>query len=112
MVIEVNSPGEPIFDLVLGNATNLRLALAPEKAEIEVVCHGPGIGLLLAHGRTGRRVTTLAKSGIQFAACANTLRGRHLAASSLPAFVRIVPSGVAELVRRQETGWSYLKGGY
>lgn len=112
VVIEVNVTGKTPFGTILNNATNLRKAFAPEPIQIEVVCHGPGLDLLLRKSPMAKRVSELAKSGVVFAACANTIRGRHLSKSSLLPFTRIVPSGVAEVVRKQEAGWSYLKGAF
>lgn len=113
VVVEVNVPGTAAYGTVLGNVENLRKALAPDRVEVEVVCHGDGIRLLLANdARTSARVIKLAKSKVAFAACANTLRGRHIDRSRLFSFVKVVPSGVAEVVRKQEAGWSYLKGAY
>lgn len=112
IVVEVNVPGNIAYGVVLNNVENLRRALAPEGCEVEVVCHGAGLDLLLAKGRMAAREAKLAKAGVRFVACANTMRGRGLARSDLPGFAGVVPSGVAEVVRRQEAGWSYLKGGY
>ncbi len=113
VVIEVNLAGTIPYGVVLNNAANLRKAFAPEPVRIEIVCHGAGLDLLLVRRNPlAARVSALAKNGVEFAACGNTVRGRHLAKSALFPFVRIVPSGVAEVVHRQETGWSYLKGAF
>lgn len=113
VVIEVNVAGRIPYGMVLNNAENLRRAFAPERIEIEIVCHGPGLDLLLVRRNSlAPRVSRLAASGLTFVACGNTMRGRHLAKGALLPFVRVVPSGVAEVVRRQEAGWSYLKGAF
>jgi uncharacterized protein len=113
VVIEVNVGGKTPYGVVLNNAANLRRAFAPEPVRIEVVCHGPGVDLLFARNNPlAKRVAALARGGASFAACANTLRGRKIARTALLPFVRVVPSGVAQIVRRQEEGWSYLKGGF
>ncbi len=39
------------------------------------------------------------------------MRHRNVQKSDLFDFVVTVDSGVAEVVRKQEAGWSYLKGG-
>ena len=113
VVIEVNVSGTIPYGVVLNNATNLRKAFAPEPVKIEVVCHGAGLDLLLRRRNPlAPRVSALANAGVAFAACGNTVRGRHLSKASLLPFVKVVPSGVAEVVRRQEQGWSYLKGAF
>jgi len=113
VVIEVNVSGTIPYGVVLNNAANLRKAFAPEPVRIEIVCHGAGLDLLLKRlNPLATRVSALAKVGVMFAACGNTVRGRHLSKTKLLPFVRIVPSGVTEVVRRQEAGWSYLKGAF
>jgi len=112
VVVEVNVPGEAAYKLVLNNVENMKKAFAPESVEVEVVCHGPGLDMLLSSNSLGARMEKLTKSGVVFAGCANTIRGRKIAKNRLYGFVRVVPSGVAEVVRKQEAGWSYLKGAF
>lgn len=112
VVVEVNVPGTSAYQIVLGNVSNLIKAFAPEKVEVEVVCEGAGVDMLLATGRIASQVRELHTRGVSFVACGNTIRGRHISPGSLPKFVALVPAGVAEVVRKQEAGWSYLKGAY
>ncbi|HVT13054.1 MAG TPA: DsrE family protein [Fimbriimonadaceae bacterium] len=112
VVIEVNVPGTNAYGLILNNVENLRKAMAPDPVEVEVVCHGPGIDMLRIGNGLAKRMETLNKAGVVFAACANTIRGKHIDRKKLYSFVRVVPSGVAEVVRKQEAGWSYLKGAF
>lgn len=112
VVIEVNVPGTNAYNFVLGNVEHIREAFAPEPVDIEVVCHGPGLDMLLNSSSVAPRVAKDAKSGVVFAACRNTIKGRHIDPHHLPKFIVVVPSGTAEVVRKQEAGWSYLKGAY
>ena len=112
VVIEVNVPGKQAYSIVLGNITNLRKALAPDSVEIEVVCEGKGVDMVLQSSPVQRQVASAEKSGVRFAACNNTLRFRHIDPKKLILGVRVVDAGVAEVVRKQELGWSYLKGAY
>jgi intracellular sulfur oxidation DsrE/DsrF family protein len=76
------------------------------------VAHGAGIGLVERKNVALRdRVATIEKTGPVFAACTNTMKKKHLTADDLTAGVEIVDSGVAELIRRQEAGWTYIKLG-
>ena len=112
VVVEVNVPGENAYQTVLGNVANLRKAFAPEVVEVEVVCEGRGLDMLLRSGPVAKQVANAEKQGIGFAACNNTLRYRHIDVKQLIYGVRVVPAGVAEVVRKQEAGWSYLKGAF
>ena len=113
VVIEVNVPGRTAYQTVLGNAENLARAFKPDPVQIEIVCEGPGIQMLLKTGNPfAHRLEKLQSSTVHFCACSNTLRGMGLKKERLLPFVRVVDSGVAEVVRKQEDGWSYLKGAY
>ena len=112
VVIEVNVPGEAAYRLVVNNVENLKKAFAPESVEVEIVCHGPGMDMLVKTNSLGARMGKLSAAGVLFAACSNSIRGRHIDIKHLFPFVKVVPSGVAEVVRKQEAGWSYLKGAF
>jgi len=49
---------------------------------------------------------------VNVAACNNTIRKRELSPSDLTPGVKVVDSGVAEVIRKQEEGWSYVKLAY
>jgi intracellular sulfur oxidation DsrE/DsrF family protein len=112
VVIEINSPGHEAWDMALKNIANLQQSFGATHVAIEAVVLGKGIDLLLgSDAEYADRLGTLSRRGITFAACQNTMRQRHIAKQDLLPFVVTVDSGVAELVRKQEAGWSYLKTG-
>ena len=77
-----------------------------------MVCFGKGIDMLLnTDGPLAERIAKDKASGVEFAVCQNTLRARKLTPSDLLPSATTVDSGVAEIVRRQEAGWAYIKGG-
>jgi hypothetical protein len=97
----------------LGNVTNLLKAFKGEETQVEIVCHDDGIDLLLVGTSPLRsRMEKLHTAGVIFAACGNTLRGRKIDRRQLLPFVVVVDSGVAEVVRKEEAGWSYIKAAY
>lgn len=83
----------------------------PETADVEVLAYGPGIGILAKGASTASQMPDLEKQGVHFVACENAMRSTHLTRADLLPGVLTVPSGVVELVRRQETGYSYIKVG-
>jgi len=110
VVFHVNVDQEERWQEVLTNVENVQKAFGPENVEIEVVTHGAGIGLVQARNASLKdRVEKLAKTGPVFAACSNTLRKNELKSSDLDAGVKVVDSGLAEVIRRQEEGWTYVK---
>ncbi len=112
VVIEVNIDGAEAWNGVLNNIENLQKAFGAPEIEIESVSHGKGLGLLLKTNAPMReRLEQAAAKGVVFAACQNTMRRQHVTKEDLFSFVITVDSGVAEVVRKQEAGWSYLKAG-
>lgn len=85
---------------------------AAPKARIEVVCHNNGISLLqTAVTKHATRIGELKTMGVDFVACENTMRERKIKREELVASCRTVPSGVVEVVMKQDEGWSYIKAG-
>jgi len=92
----------------LKNVANI---LKEEKeAEIEVVCHGGGI-VLLVNDKTdhAEEVARLVKEGVRFAACENTLRDKAIPKENLLPGVTSVSSGAVEVIRKQQDGYGYFR---
>ncbi|MGK5013570.1 DsrE family protein [Janthinobacterium sp. MDB2-8] len=108
----------------LNDASNAAAALknirnhldASPNATIVLVAHGPGIDFLLdgAIDKNGTPydvvVRELARRGVSFRVCNNTLQGRNIDRQRVLPEAVIVPSGVAELSRLQwQEGYVYIK---
>lgn len=108
VVIHLNDP-DPVKQAgVLVNITNLRNELGPD-TPVELVVHGPALALALPDSPHAATLETLSQNGLAVAACANSMRALAVDADGLAPGVRVVPSGVAHLVRRQREGWAYLR---
>lgn len=93
----------------LKNVTNV-LKAEGGRAEVVVVCHGPGIALVVKDkSPDAAGVERLIKEGVKFEACENTLRDKGIPKESLIPGVTTVPSGAAEVVRRQQEGFGYFR---
>jgi intracellular sulfur oxidation DsrE/DsrF family protein len=111
----------------LRNIQNHINAVGAEKLELRVVLHGNGLALLLepeAHERVPKfkhanandemtaKIANLKNQGVAFNVCANTVKGRKVNVSTDLYDVTdadIVPSGVAELAKLQQEGFTYIK---
>jgi len=112
VLFEFTSPGKEASTGVLNNIENVRKALGTG-TQVILVAHGPGIALLQKAGNeSAERMRKLADAGVVFAACENTMKRKNLDKADLVTFSTTVDSGVAEVVRRQEAGWSYVKSGH
>lgn len=111
VLFEFTSEGEKAQTAVLTNIENLRKSLG-EQTKVTLVAHGAGIALLQrTNSENMERMKKLADSGVTFAACENTMKKKNIRKEDLFPFVTTVDSGVAEVVRKQEAGWSYVKSG-
>ena len=99
----------------LRNIQNHINAVGKDNIEVKVVMHGNGVGLLqLAKTDLTLQgnVTNLKTQNVKFDVCANTLKGRKIDKDKDLFEVYdedIVPSGVAELSRLQQMGYTYVK---
>jgi len=54
-------------------------------------------------------IAGLTKEGIVFSACENSMRRHNIQKADLLTDAFTVPSGVVEVILKQEQGWTYLK---
>jgi len=108
VVVHVNVPEPGIQGAGLKSVANI-LKEAPD-AQIEVVCHGAGIGLV-EKARTDHAgaVEALIQKGVKFVACENTMRLKSIRREDLLLGVGTVRAGAVEVVRKQQEGFAYFK---
>ncbi|MDJ1504214.1 DsrE family protein [Xanthocytophaga agilis] len=110
VVVQFSSPDTLSQGALIKNLNNLLKGLP--NAQVEVVFHGPGIDMMLTQSsKYANLLEDLSKKGVTLAVCENTLRSRKLDKTSILSFGQTVPSGVVEVILKQEQGWAYLKGG-
>jgi len=109
MVIQVsdNDPGK--WNLALNNAKNIQKDVGKDNVDIEIVAYGPGIGMLKAESEVANRIGEAVDSGVKVMACENTMRNQKLDKADMNAKVGYVPSGVVEIMQRQQKGYAYLR---
>ena len=108
-VIHVNFADSERQNDGLKNVVNM-VKEVKDNFEIEVVCHGGGIGLLVKYQNDhAAEVERLSKLGVRFAACENTMRDKSISKDSLLPGVVTVASGAVEIIRKQQDGYGYFK---
>lgn len=81
--------------------------------QMEVVCHGPGMDLLMSdRSIVADKVKQFSERGIVFLACENTMKERNLDRAKVLPEAGFVQAGIIHIVERQEQGWSYIKAGF
>jgi intracellular sulfur oxidation DsrE/DsrF family protein len=110
VVFQLTEPQGPAWDMLVGHVTNLQAAFAKDGGvQVEVVFFGPGLSMLLKKDTAYEaQLKQLADSGVTLAACQNAMRFMKVTSADLFPFATEVDSGVAELTRKQEAGWTYI----
>ena len=111
VIFVVTSPDHDDWSSAMVLADHYLAGIKPETAEVEVLAYGPGIDILKTGAETAGQMAAGQKLGIHFVACENAMRAHHIAKTELLPGVTTVPSGVVDLVQKQEAGWSYVKVG-
>lgn len=99
---------------VLGNIQNhLDGVGGPDHVTIALVVHGPALHAFIASGANpdiSHRVGQFSKSGLELAACGNTMKAQHITLTDLlPGFVEAEKGGVVRLAELQSRGYLYLR---
>jgi uncharacterized protein len=104
-----------VYRLAMTNIQNHIDAVGMDNIEVQVVLHGDGVDLLRAavdNQALQMDVTSLKTQNVHFRVCDITLDRREISFEDDLFEVwddDIVPSGVAEIARLQQMGYSYIK---
>jgi len=112
VVFQMNVADNDSWNQLFGNIGNARRAFEKDGIQIEVVFYGKGItALLKTNTEYAERLKTAAADGVVLGACQNTMRLRKITSQDIFPFATEVDSGVAELIRKQEAGFAYIRAG-
>ena len=112
VVFQMNSPAPNGWDQLFRNVDSIRETFGKDGIDIEIVFFGKGLPMLLkTNAQYADRLKDAASKGVVLAACQNTMRQANIKSEDLFPFSTEVDSGVAELIRKQEAGYSYIKSG-
>lgn len=86
--------------------------VAPD-TKIEVVCHGPGLNMLVINKTTVQeKILQMKSKGIVFVACEFSMSERKITKENIIPEADFVKAGIIEIVTKQEEGWRYIKSGF
>jgi intracellular sulfur oxidation DsrE/DsrF family protein len=97
------------WNMIHPHMANLREGVGSEGAEIELVAYGPGLLMLKADSPVRQRVAEALKTGVKVNACQNTMQGMKLVPADMLPDIGYVPSGVVEVMKKQQQGWAYIR---
>ncbi len=111
VIFEMSNGEQPRLEGVIRNIDNLKIALGAGNVVVELVLHGGAIVSYTKEksGALAADWERLAKSGVGLLACNNSLKMRNIPHDALLPYVNVVDSAVAELVRKQQAGWQYIR---
>jgi len=117
VVFHVDQNDPKIMNLTLNNVQNVTSYFESigDTVEIEVVAYGPGLNMYRQdNSPVADRISVISLElpDVTFAACGNTLRKMEAKAGHEVALIseaEVVPSGVVQLIMRQEQGWAYIR---
>ena len=109
LVIQVSENDPATWNLALNNAKNIQKDVGKDNVELEIVAFGPGINMLKVESEAAARVNEAVDSGVKVMACQNTMRSQKLNKEDMNAKIGYVPSGVVEIMQRQQQGYAYLR---
>lgn len=116
-VVYHNDGGAPdntkYFRKTLHNAKNHIAAVGKARIDIKMVLHGDGVDLLQtakSDADLAAQIDGLREAGVVFLVCRNTLSARNIDWHTLYGVKEqdLVVSGVAELVKLQQEGYTYV----
>jgi uncharacterized protein len=119
LLIHVDQNDPAVMNLALNNATNVieYYRAKGEDVSVDIVAYGPGLHMLRTdtspvQDRIKQLKGMAFPSKVQFSACGNTKENMEKKEGHPVAVLSdatIVPSGVVQLMEKQEEGWSYLR---
>lgn len=113
VVYHFNGNNPQVNALGLKNIQNHLKALAPGQLTVVALVHAAAwvmVAKSKADPEQVEKMKSLGEQGVVFAVCANTLNDNHLDPErDLAIPMRVVPAGVAELVKLQQEGYAYIK---
>ena len=111
IVFDFTKADSASFSTIVRHAKNIMSMTG--NAKLEVVCHGPGLDLLVKNKTTVQKeIEELNKLKVVFAACNETMKRKGIDKSQLISQAIIVPAAILEISSKQQAGWSYIKEGY
>lgn len=109
VVFQISTSSVQTWKVAVHNAHNLQQALLPHRARIELIAFGPGLRMLLKTSPVAHALLVLHQSGVTIDACKRSVLREGLTLADMSPIVHYIPSGIAEIVRREREGWAYVR---
>lgn len=82
-------------------------------AVLELVCHGPGLDFLLKEkSQYINKLNKMNLKNVIYVGCEFTMSQKKIKKEDLVDFAKTVPFGIAEIIKKQQQNWLYIKLGF
>ena len=111
-IIQLTSSESNVYKSMIRQIFNL-LEHLNGQVEVKVVCHATSSPFCIEKDNIYvEEIIALLAKEVKIDVCRNMLVSNRIEPSELIPGIKIIPSGIAELVIRQHEGWSYIKAGF
>lgn len=111
VILHLQSSDTLVYKSIVNQIANMKKEIP--NAQIELVCHGPGLEfLLLKNSRYANKVNAMHLADVKLVGCEFTMAQKNIRKEDLVPFAATVPSGVVEIIKKQQDNWLYLKLGF
>ena len=110
VVMHVNDDNVAGWNQALNNATNMLKAFGKDKLNVEIVMNGKGLDMVKLDSVVASRLPDALAAGVELKACGATMKATNVTDKDLAPGVQVVPGGMVEIIKKQEAGWTYIKG--
>lgn len=109
VVLQLTTKDANRVNSIYYNAINLKKYYGQDNVEVAIIFYGAGIRSILQESAVApERVKSLQNYDIQFIACNNTMTTIGKKPEDLLPGIRVVTSGIAEIVEKKIDGWHYI----
>jgi len=106
IVFSIKSADNEEINHVLSSANNVLKYYGPENVNMKIVAYYHGIRALLKKENEFRiRVEALMLVDVEFVACGNTMRTKHIKKDELVDGTEVVTAGIVEIIELVKNGW-------
>ncbi len=111
VVMHLQSSDTLVYKSIVNQIGNIKKELP--NAEIEVVCHGPGLEFLRKDKAFYvNKIQRMNLSQVSFVGCEFTMQQRNYKKEDLVPYAQTVPYGLVEIIKKQQADWIYVKLGF
>jgi hypothetical protein len=111
IVLHLQSKDTLVYKAVAHQVSTIKKEFPNVK--VEVVCHGPGLEFLLKKNQVySNEINKLGYKDVVLAGCEYSMKVRNYTKEDLVPFASTVPSGIIEIIKKEQEHWLYVKLGF